>query len=255
MKINKEIHTKNIDKCEESFIRLFSSKFKFSKNLIKYEDDRIFDMYDHNYFKHNSKTSLDEVIEAYQFQYDNYFDYLKLISKNRLNTKVVKALDLEEDTILTMLFVGNTSSFKTNKNIKIKRITLKDLNKIELKHYGKIYGEDFIKRRNKEFLRVSKLNPNFIYYGVYINNKIVGECHAYTYKNYTCIDSLLVDDKYRNKYIATSLLKHIIDKSKYVYLHADNDDTPKDMYRKLGFKTIDKSYEYYRKVKLDIKTK
>lgn len=248
-----ETHIKNIDRCEESFIRLFCNRFKFSNNLIKYEDDCIFDMYDHNYFKHNSHVTLDEVLKAYQFQYDNYLDYLKFISKEKINKKIINALDLESSTILTMLFTGNINKFKVNKDIKIKRINLKELNQIELKHYGKVYGEDFIRRRNKEFIRLSKQNPNFVYYGVYLNNKIVGECHSYTHKDYTCIDSLLVDDKYRNQYIATTLLKYIIDKNKYVYLHADQDDTPKDMYKKLGFKTIDKSYEYFKKVELDIK--
>ena len=29
-----------------------------------------------------------------------------------------------------------------------------------------------------------------------------------------------------------------------MYLHADEDDTPKDMYAKMGFQAVDKLYEY-----------
>ena len=34
-----------------------------------------------------------------------------------------------------------------------------------------------------------------------------------------------------------------------VYLHADASDTPKDMYKRMGFKTVDVVYEYFRRIK------
>ncbi len=60
------------------------------------------------------------------------------------------------------------------------------------------------------------------------------------------IDGLIVDSKYRKKYVAISLIAHIKDShpDTILFLHADEDDTPKEMYEKMGFKTIERLYEY-----------
>lgn len=237
----------NINLNEEKFISLFSKKFKFSKNLIKYEDNEVFDMHDHNYFKHNENTTIDEIIKAYKYQQNKGLDYLKLISDVRLNKNILKTMKFEEGTILTMLHTNN-NKIKINEKVSIKDINLEDLNKIELKHYGKVYGEDFVLRRNSEFINEAKNNKNFTYLGAYINNKIVGTCHIFKYKDCTCLDSLLVDNRYRHKNIASTIIDYVLKNNDNVYLHADNDDSTKEMYKKLGFKQIDKTYEYYIKV-------
>lgn len=243
-------HIKAINECEKSFIKLFTTNYKFSKNLIKYEDQGIFDMYDHNYYEHNKDVTIQEINDAYQNQYNKKLNYLKLISNVRINNKIVSQLHLEKNVVLTMLYDNKNHRFKINNNIVIKKISLKDLNTIELKHYGKLYGADFVRRRNREFFKKCKENDSFIYYGAYLNGKIVGSCHSYTYKHYTCIDSLLVDNRHRHKYIATTLLKYIIDNNEFIYIHADENDSPKNIYKKLGFKTIDKTYEYFKKVNI-----
>ena len=238
----------DINKCEDKFISLFSKKFKFSNNLIKYEDEIVNDMYDHNYFKHNKNTSIKEVIDAYHYQIEKGDEFLKLISQVKLNSKIVKTLGLEETIILTMLHNKKTINFKINEFVKIKDVTINDLNKIELKHYGKLYGETFILRRNKEFIKTSRKHSNFRYIGAYINDKIVGACHFYTYKNYTCLDSLIVDNRYRHKYIASALIKYVLDNSENLYLHADNREEVKNMYKKLGFKKVAETYEYLKTI-------
>lgn len=72
------------------------------------------------------------------------------------------------------------------------------------------------------------------------------------------MDSLLIDEDFRHQYIATTLVKHIAEKAQergaVLYLHADPEDTPKDMYAKMGFQAVDKLYEYlctdFSKVKI-----
>lgn len=68
----------------------------------------------------------------------------------------------------------------------------------------------------------------------------------YINNEYVVIDEVLVDSDYRNKYICTSMFKYIVNqnKDKKIILHADEDDTPKDLYSKLGFKVVDKIYSY-----------
>ena len=62
----------------------------------------------------------------------------------------------------------------------------------------------------------------------------------------TCIDGLLVGNEYRNQYVATSLMAHIRETypDAQLMLHAELDDSPKDMYLKMGFEIVDKLYEY-----------
>ena len=53
-------------------------------------------------------------------------------------------------------------------------------------------------------------------------------------------------DRFRKRYAATSLIAQI--RQSYpeavLFLHADEDDTPKKMYEKMGFEAIDRLYEY-----------
>ena len=62
----------------------------------------------------------------------------------------------------------------------------------------------------------------------------------------TCIDGLIVDEAFRHQYVATSLIAHIADISpdSTLFLHADEMDTPKEMYLRMGFEIIDLLYEY-----------
>ena len=58
----------------------------------------------------------------------------------------------------------------------------------------------------------------------------------------------LVDEDFRHQYIAMTLMKHIAEKAQergeILYLHADSEDTPKELYAKMGFQAVDKLYEY-----------
>ena len=76
--------------------------------------------------------------------------------------------------------------------------------------------------------------------------KLVGSYYFYSSNGFTCLDGLIVDEDYRGRYIATTLLKHAVDEAagNVVFLHADKDDTPKEMYEKLGFREVDRFYEY-----------
>ena len=65
--------------------------------------------------------------------------------------------------------------------------------------------------------------------------------------NYALI-GLLVDSEFRCRYVATTLLKAMALQARQegntLYLHADPEDTPKDLYARMGFETLDRVYEY-----------
>jgi spore maturation protein CgeE len=58
--------------------------------------------------------------------------------------------------------------------------------------------------------------------------------------------------EYQRRGIGTTILKYLIDTAlsmgvEGIYLVADEDDTPKEMYRKLGFEKVDESYSLFWK--------
>ena len=116
---------------------------------------------------------------------------------------------------------------------------------VELQNYGEDYGEDFVKRKMRRYLSVSENTSNFYYFGAYVDGKIAGACYAFDSHGYVCIDGLAVNKPFRRQYVATILLAHIAEIfGERLYLHADAEDTPKDMYRRMGFHTVDVCYEY-----------
>jgi len=223
---------------ENKIIALYAKEFKFSENLNKHEDDCIKDKYDHNYFEYLNEFSSEELLKAINYQKDKGCNYIKFFGRTRLKDNH----NLEEGINLTMQLIGNdTSSWKKNDKLSFHKSELNEVIEMELRAYAKVYGEDFARRN------VERLYSKQDYVGAYIGDKLVGSCLIFVDDEYVNIDEILVDEDYRNQYVCTSLIKHIVDKfnDKKIILHADNDDTPKQLYKKLGFEVIDQEYYYY----------
>ena len=122
------------------------------------------------------------------------------------------------------------------------QFVLFQLEQHELKYYGPLYGDDFTVRNNRN------LREKLTYLGAYLGGKLVGDCYIFASDGYVCMDGLLVDEDFRHQYIAMTLMKHIAEKAQergeILYLHADSEDTPKELYAKMGFQAVDKLYEY-----------
>ena len=221
---------------EEKIGRLFSVKKPFSEHLSKWEDNLLPDKYDHNSFEYSGQPSKEEFQMALNYQRELGANFIKLEGDEPL----ADSFELEAGITATMVLTDSDTKWKTNDALIFKTPPISELQELEVKHYGSVYGEDFCIRN------MARLYDQLEYHGAYLGNKLVGVCHSYTADKITCIDGLLVDDDYRKQYVATSLISHI--KENYpdtaLMLHADIDDTPKDMYLKMGFGIVDKLYEY-----------
>lgn len=241
---------KKIREADDAFGYLFSNETRFSEHLYKQWDDEIPDMYDHNAFITDGMPSEAELIAAENFQKARGNDFFKIDSRFPLSAELIERFHLEEDLTYTMLLEkGHAHSWKRNPFVKIKSLKEDDIAgdilEVELKTYGEDYGEDFVRRKMRRYLAMSKKYENFYYFGAYIDDKIVGACYAFCLNGVVCIDGLAVLAEYRKQYVATTLLANIVDTfGENVYLHADAEDTPKEMYAKMGFDVVDKVYEY-----------
>ena len=107
----------------------------------------------------------------------------------------------------------------TNSKIKIKQVTISDLNRVyellnEL-YCGKIDHEGFVIRYNEKLSKTDSYNIVALF-----DNKIVGVCTSDLQtklrraKKQCFIEDLIVDQNYRNIGVGTSLLKNVIEFAK-----------------------------------------
>ena len=244
-----------IRKAERSFKMLFSQKCVFSEHLEKWQDDDLYDMYDHNQFVPLLDDPTDKELEkavAYQRQLGRGF--LKIDTREKLDEVLIKRFSLEECCTETMLLRNkkeNMARWKSNPDVIIydsaSGDVLADLLKIDIETFASDYGEDFIRRRDARYVKKAMEIPGFHYYVAYLDGKPAGACYAYAIDGYVVMDALVVREAFRKRYVATTLMKHIVSQFKEeMFLHADADDTPKEMYRKMGFETVDELYEYLK---------
>lgn len=239
-----------IQNGEENFDKLFSNISLFSEHLYKQKDSELPDMYDHNAFVTNGMPTKSELDEAEKFQKENGYDFFKIDSKIKLPDEWIDAFHLEEDLTYTMLLEkGRADQWKCNASVEIRcskqKNIQKDVLEVELQTYGEDFGEDFVRRKMRRYLDISEKHENFYYFGAYIHGEIAGACYVFVTDGWACIDGLAVIPKFRNQYVATTLLAHIAKQfDGKLYLHADAMDTPKDMYEKMGFYIVDRCYEY-----------
>ena len=244
-----------IRKAERSFKMLFSQKCVFSEHLEKWQDDDLYDMYDHNQFVPLLDDPTDKELEqaiAYQHQLGRGF--LKLDTREKLDEALTERFSLEECCTETMLLRNkqkNIEAWKCNPDVIIhdsaSSDVLADLLQIDIETFASDYGEDFIRRRDARYVKKAMETPGFHYYVAYLDRKVAGSCYACAIDGYVVMDALVVREAFRKRYVATTLMKHIASQFKEeLFLHADADDTPKEMYGKMGFETVDELYEYLK---------
>lgn len=244
-----------IRKAERSFKMLFSQKCAFSEHLEKWQDDDLYDMYDHNQFVPLLDDPTDKELEqavAYQHQLGRGF--LKLDTREKLDEDLTERFSLEECCTETMLLRNkqkNIEAWKCNPDVIIhdsaSSDVLADLLQIDIETFASDYGEDFIRRRDARYVKKAMETQGFHYYVAYLDRKPAGSCYACAIDGYVVMDALVVREAFRKRYVATTLMKHIASQFKEeMFLHADADDTPKEMYGKMGFETVDELYEYLK---------
>jgi len=243
-----------IPKAEEALRCTFSQKLSLKNGVLRYADSLLPDMYDHNMFIYASDLGKTELKELIQYQKENNFDFIKIEGFSPLDEKTVNGLNLESWEELTMSLCDKSvcESWKTNPEVEIRELSKhkigKDIINLEMENYASVYGEDFTLRKIHRHLTIAERNKKMDFICAYINNVIAGYLFVWTDSDCVGIDDLIVSSQFRNKRVATSLLKYAVSLAPFAYLHAASDDTPKDMYYKLGFRVSGTKYCYFSKI-------
>lgn len=239
---------------EDSFQQVFCTSFDFSETFSKNEDDLITLMYDHHQFvTKKNEIGENDIREAIAYQKEHGCDYLKIDSRFPLPKELAEMFKLEESVTLTMVNMHPEESleahFHVNPEVVIKDVQVDDIEKdllaINRKNYQADYGEAFLRQFVSAFSLKAREDKRLHYLGAYLHGEICGYCYYFDDGNYKVLDGLTVNEECRHQYVASSLISYIIAASdSAMYLHADRDDTPREMYRKMGFEEVDVLYEY-----------
>ena len=223
-------------KDRREFLALFSVSHPFSEHLTKREDDQLRDKYDHNAFSYQGQPSEQEVRRALAYQKARGDGFLKLEGYAPLE----KDFGLEREETLTMVLPNEAdpSAWKSAPNVTVGLPDPAQLEQNELRYYGPLYGEDFTVRN------LCRLRQKLTYHGAYWT----GNWPAPATPIHTAGLPAWTACWFRCRYVATTLLKAMALQARRegntLYLHADPEDTPKDLYARMGFETVDRVYEY-----------
>ena len=228
--------TRRTRAAERAQALLFSSERPFSAHLTKWEDPLLPDKYDHNCFFCSGQPEKEEFAAALAYQRDRGAPFLKLESDAPLQN----SFGLEESVTLTMTLRSACDGWRQNPRVTFGTPTLPEAEALEVRHYGPVYGEDFTR------CNLRRLFGALTYHGAYLDGRLAGMCYTFEHEGCVCLDGLLTDETCRGQGVATTLLRRLAkqNEGKLLFLHADADDTPRRMYEKLGFCTVDTLYEY-----------
>ena len=212
-------------------------KIEEYEDYIKYSDSIQFDKYYHNFYKLKNDKCLNEIIEANKdksflcIEADKIIDGFDEIDDNIEMISFLKALDIKNKEVGNVFLVDESNIDDTYNFI------FEDAKK---------YGIEYAKKNSDRIINDFKNN---LAYGFIIkdNNKIIGFINTYMENDICQFEDFFVLDEFQRMGYGSTLIRYVINyfinKGAYMaVLTADNEDTPKDMYKKWGFIEINRSF-------------
>lgn len=242
--ILKGIHT--VNNYERS---LFQAKFDHCTNrLDRWYSDLRPDQINNNFFLPSATPTCADIDTAIDLQKRRGLKYVMLRMAQPMEADLQAMFSFEEDITYVMALLQNNSSFwKENSEIVIRdiqtsdiRADLLDVSDVPEQYRAAAY------RNMQLVLDATREDPNYHWLCAYKEGNRVGSVYALYHQGFVEMDDLWVEEEYRNQYIATTLMKYIVNLcGGTVYLHASASATPKDMYARMGFEIVETLYDYY----------
>lgn len=248
--------------CEQAYIRCFSQQFE-NEQIIRYRDDQLPDMYDHNftYLKHpDSKNTLQRLVEEeIQQNCSEQKTFFKVSMDAIPDANWLQGLSLPavlEHSGYFMVPSLKSPQWKTLSACAIHKVVndamVEELAAMDLVHDRERCGEDFCLRRARRRGRVYLSEVPLDSYLCYFKGDPVGNCDLFLHGGVAKIEDFAVLPSFQRLGIGTTILKAMIDIAlsnsvSLIYLVADEEDTPREMYCKLGFEKVGDSYALFGK--------
>lgn len=249
MGLNMLIDKKIID-CELEYTKCFSEIYE-NEEIIRFYDEQLSDMYYHNFTyikKAMSDIELKRIIQnEISLRLSEKSDFCNIILNSAVNSSLLSMLKYKSDMSINGYYSLDISKFSRLNAISdciIKKVDCKemvdDILFCDLQHDEGRLGKDFCTRRCYRRGKVYISDKGVNSYVCYHNGHIVGNCDLFLYKGVAKIEDFAVIPAYQHRGYGTTILKELIniaikENSHTIYLVADEEDTPKEMYKKIGF--------------------
>lgn len=242
---------------EVTYIRCFSEAFE-NEQIIRFRDSKMSDMKFHNSTnvkKTLSEDTLQKIIkEEIELNHKEGKDFCRITIDELPTEKCLKEYGekLEIEHYGNYVYVSMESpKWNTLRGHSIRKIIddsmVEDLVSLDLIQDGETFESDFCQRRARRTGQASLSEIPVDTYICYYDKIPVGSCQLFLYNGIAKIEDFTVSPEYQRRGIGTTILKYVIDialskKAELIYLSADEDDTAKEMYEKLGFEKVSESY-------------
>lgn len=234
---------------EDAYLQCFA-KFEYHDKYVKIFDEVQIDKYYHNYYRVFDKSIIKELMD-------------KPFGDNILQFQLTeKALEFENDAydinndIYMSAFISNITPLKDTSK-KANLITEEDRAEyIEFSYNdSKVYGESYAMKNSLRTASMALDEKKILLFNIKKDDgHIIGSLKCFIYNDLAKIEDFYVSDIYHHQGYGTSLFMSAIEyiKENYkntiqVILTADNCDTPKEMYYKMGFRKCGEYHLYRRK--------
>lgn len=240
----------SLHRCVNSFTACFSEVFQ-DETLIRFRDNTIGDMYDHNYTvikKGHDAAKLHSIIqEEIKRCISEGKDYCQIRVDSNMDAESLVVFGLmPEITCYGLYCMDDFRNFRGhgNTNCKIYRVDSStracDRGNIELTGYQNSFGKDFCIRKATRNAIVYLAEGGVDSYICYADAHPVGKADLFVCGNTAMIEDFDVIPEVQRKGYGTALLRYMSElafrgRVETVLLVTDMDDTAKDMYIKLGF--------------------
>lgn len=232
---------------EDAYLQLFTS-FEYNDGYVKIYDDIQTDKYYHNFYRVFDLNRVDDLLSK---PFGNNISQIQVYEE--LPHLQNQNYEINNDIYMSA-FISNISPIK-----KIK-YEVSCLHESDYDSYVKflyndslVYGHEFADKNSKRLASMCLEKKKTKILVLKENGNFIGSISYFVYNDLVKVEDFFILDNYQHKAYGTSLFIGAIDDikkntaAKQVILTADNLDTIKDMYYKMGFRKCGEYYFYRRK--------
>ena len=250
----------NIINTEIEYSKCFS-KYYERKDDIRFVDEKMNDMYSHNFILLKNKLLGDDFynfivreIEVHKNEYKEYlqidshypFD-LSLMDKFKYNFEVT-SFDYYCIPVAKYDELDNYSEYQLHKLYG--QASEEECLNLDLELNHTILGEEFTRRRFERRKEVYGKENGVEHFVCKKEEKYIGQADYFTKDAYTKIEDFAVLDAYQRKGVGTYILRKLLQKAflskeEYGYVLTFKDDPVCVMYKKCGFKYVGSRYSLF----------
>lgn len=242
---------------EHQYVKHFSKNSE-DEHFIRYKDDKLPDMYMHNFIL------LKEDINPLLFLENEIKNrkeanktFLRIESYFKIDDAILKQLSVKpEITTYDFMFI-NSADYKNiggNTDCEVKEAVTNEILKagveIDILSNQDAIGDFAVEKMNRKVEIYQDKDSLVKFYVCFHQNQPIGCCEMMMDDKGVKIEDFDIYKPYQRKGFGTAVVRSLLETAQKnhideVYLITDHDDTAKEMYLKCGFIKIGEKYEYF----------